>query len=199
MHDLYIKDAGGAAPEQLLCESAETKFAYGHSPDGKLHLFQSGPFGERRVWGLPVGENGKPYRVFPNETGDHSVARFSPDGKWIVYQAGTNVFVQPYPPTGYREQISATQGSGARWTADGRQIVFQGPDRFVMIVDVTPEGGRLRVGAPRPLFQTRQGIASFVGARAERFLMVVPVAQSSEASAAPLTVIANWPSLVTKK
>lgn len=36
-------------------------------------------------------------------------------------------------------------------------------------------------------------------ARAERFLLVVPPAAPSEVSAAPLTVIVNWPSLVAKK
>jgi len=34
--------------------------------------------------------------------------------------------------------------------------------------------------------------------RAERFLLVVPPSQASGASGAPLTVIANWPSLVKK-
>jgi hypothetical protein len=142
--------------------------------------------------------------VLPDEAEEHSGARFSPDGKWLAYNAGSppNVFVQPFPATGYREQISATQGTIPKWTADGRQIAFAGGGGSVMIADVTPAGGRLRVSAPRLLFEQRQrsGASGFtMDDRAERFLLVVPPSFTREASEAPLTVIANWPSLVKKK
>jgi hypothetical protein len=57
-----------------------------------------------------------------------------------------------------------------------------------MVADVTPAGGKLRVGAPRQLFQQRQrsGASGFtMDDRAERFLLVVPPTLTSEASEAP--------------
>jgi serine/threonine protein kinase/Tol biopolymer transport system component len=206
--DLYIKNAGGATPERPLFESPDDKHASAFTPDGKDVVFHAGPNGARRIWALPLAGDTKPYRVFPDEAESHSVARFSPDGKWLAYQAGAsaNVFVQPFPPTGYREQISAAGGSNPVWTDDGRQIAFHGPQGAaiiaVMIADVTPTGDKLRVSAPRQLFTkvTRTGTFGFtMDGRAERFLLVVPPSQATGASGTPLTVIANWPSLVIKK
>ncbi len=202
--DLYIKNAGGATPERPLFESAQDKNATAFSPDGKLLVFNVGRSPDRQIWALPLEGGAKPYRLLPDESGEHANARFSPDGKWLAYDAGnpSNVFVQPFPATGYREQISATRGGNPRWTADGRQIAFSGPDRSIMIADVTPSGGKLRVSAPRQLFQQRQlpGAPGFnMDGRAERFLLVVPPELTSGVSEAPLTVVVNWPSLAIKK
>ena len=203
--DLYIKNAGGAAPEQVLLESPVDKYATAFSPDGKLLLFSGASGDGRQTWVLPLAGDATPYRLFPHESEGHGSARFSPDGKWVAYNSGgpaAQVFVQPFPPTGYREQISASRGIYPRWSADGREIVFVGDDSRVMIADVTPDGRRLRVSAPRELFQQRQraNVLGFtMDSRAERFLMALPPASVSEASEAALTAIANWPSLIRKK
>jgi Tol biopolymer transport system component len=60
-------------------------------------------------------------------------AAFSPDGKWVVYstgQLGTSsenyVFVQPFPATGARYQISQTGENGhhALWSRDQKAIYY---------------------------------------------------------------------------
>jgi serine/threonine protein kinase/Tol biopolymer transport system component len=216
VYDLYVKNAGGATPERLLYESPEDKYASAFSPDGKTLVFAEGPNGARRLLALPLVEpsgagpttvagEAKPYRVFPNESENHGSARFSPDGKWLAYSVGpgasSTVFVQPFPTNGYREQVSPTRGSTAAWTADGRQIAFVGEGNSLMSVDITPAGNRLRVSAPREFFRQRQRRGAFgftMDARAEQFLLVVPPVRTSDASNAPLTVIANWPSLLKK-
>jgi len=201
--DLYIKNAGGASAERPWYESADDKFATGFSPDGKWLVFHAGPSGARKVWVRPMTGDVAPSRLFPEESQSHRSARFSPDGKWVAYvspETTGNVFVQPFPPTGYREQISATQGSYPAWTADGRQIAFVGEDNKLMLADVTPTGNTLRVSAPRELFRQvrRSGVFGFtMDARAERFLLVVPPVAAGALNA-PLTVIANWPSLLKK-
>ncbi|HQX83330.1 MAG TPA: hypothetical protein PKW63_16310, partial [Vicinamibacterales bacterium] len=204
--DLYIKNAGGATPERPLFESSEDKFASGFSPDGKSLVFRAGPRESSQVWLLPMTGDSAPVRLFPNESASHGSARFSPDGKWVAYVSpqGTEgkVFVQPFPPTGYREQISATQGFDPAWSADGRQIAFSSRDNRIMLADVTPSGDKLRISTPRELFVKvqRSGANGFaMDGRAERFLLVVPPSQATGASGTPLTVIANWPSLVIKK
>jgi serine/threonine protein kinase/Tol biopolymer transport system component len=204
--DLYIKNAGGATPERPLYESPEDKFASGFSPDGKWLVFRAGSRESSQVWLRPMTGDSAPVRLFPNESASHGSARFSPDGKWVAYVSPLgvegNVFVQPFPPTGYREQISATQGFDPNWSADGRQIAFIAPINRIMLADVTPTGDKLRISTPRELFTKgqRSGTNSFtMDGRAERFLLVVPPSQTSGTSDVSLTVIANWPSLVNKK
>jgi hypothetical protein len=58
---------------------------------------------------------------------------FSPDGRWVAYAvadnevAGTQVFVQPFPPTGARYQLFARAGDFPHhplWTPDGKQLLY---------------------------------------------------------------------------
>jgi eukaryotic-like serine/threonine-protein kinase len=58
---------------------------------------------------------------------------FSPDGHWVAYSAsendssGTQVYVQPFPPTGTRFQLSASTGDLPHhplWTADGKELLY---------------------------------------------------------------------------
>ena len=57
---------------------------------------------------------------------------FSPDGQWVAYESfepglkRSAVYVQPFPPTGAKYQIS-TSADNARyplWAADGRSLFF---------------------------------------------------------------------------
>jgi Tol biopolymer transport system component len=56
---------------------------------------------------------------------EHS-SRFSPDGKWIAYtsiETGRfEVFVQPFPLTGAKYQISKQGGGHALWSPDGKEL-----------------------------------------------------------------------------
>jgi eukaryotic-like serine/threonine-protein kinase len=69
-------------------------------------------------------------------------ATFSPDGKWFTYAARTLgaqavVYVEPYPPTGARYQISMQSDDGhhAVWSRDGKELFYTpGPgNRFYVV------------------------------------------------------------------
>jgi serine/threonine-protein kinase len=69
-------------------------------------------------------------------------AVFSPDGKWVAYQAGrpgeNGVFVQPFPTTDAKYQIS--KGSAAHhpaWSRDGKEIVYIPAQANAVVVSVT--------------------------------------------------------------
>ena len=68
-----------------------------------------------------------------------------------------------------------------------------------MAVDVTTSGSMMSAGSPRMLFTQRHiggGQNSFaVDPSGQRFLLVVP----DEKVSAPITVVLNWPSLLSKK
>ena len=68
-----------------------------------------------------------------------------------------------------------------------------------MAVDVTTSGSTVRAGSPRMLFVQRHiggGLNRFaVDPSGQRFLLVVP----DQNALAPITVVVNWPSLLSKK
>lgn len=67
-----------------------------------------------------------------------SDAVFSPDGRWLAYQAGsaadgdTITYVQPYPPTGAK--FEAARGGRPLWSRDGKEIFFiPAPATFAVV------------------------------------------------------------------
>jgi Tol biopolymer transport system component len=122
-------------------------------------------------------------------------AQFSPDGKWISYIGASpsgGIFIEPFSGHGGRVQV-ANDGSQPRWRPDGKEIFFISLDKKLMAVSVDASGGKLVVGVPHALFQTRIVSARFVlfqyavAPDGQRFLInSLPVH-----GAAPLTVLMN--------
>jgi hypothetical protein len=87
--------------------------------------------------------------------------RFSPDARWIVYEAvgnleqnGSGIYVQPFPGPGVRRQISRG-GKFPVWRKDGKEIVFWNSDRLWSI-RVDSAGSDLHFGDPVPLFSAKR-------------------------------------------
>src|SRR5262249_33610128 len=66
-------------------------------------------------------------------------AAFSPDGRWVAYSSTEvspiQVFVQPYPSTGAKYQITAESAGAAFpvWSPDGKQIFYGFPPKLFVI------------------------------------------------------------------
>ena len=134
----------------------------------------------------------------------------SPDGRWLLYsstQTGSReVFVESMPvqmggpAAGGRKQVSIAGGTQPVWRADGKEIFYLAVDGKMMSVSVESGSGSLKLGVPKPLFQTRLELDNFsrlydVSADGKRFLL----AQSlEESTSAPISVIVNWPALLKK-
>ena len=191
------KNSGGAGNEERLYEGAVSlDDGIDVSPDGKYLLFEL--LGEKTsadVWVLPLDGGAKPYPLLATEFAE-SHAHFSPDGRWIAYastESGrTEIYVQSFPPTGGKWQVSSSGGAQPHWRRDGRELFFMAPDRKLMAVSVKP-GAALEFGTPEPLFQTR--VSNFtspnrydVSADGQRFLVNSSAGESSSA----ITVILNW-------
>src|SRR5262249_51665920 len=130
-----------------------------------------------------------------------------PDGRWLAYvsnQSGRpEVYVQPYPEPGLRQQISVDGGTAPAWSHDGRELFYvttpsvggQAALTTMMVVPVqlTPT---FAAGMPRMLFQGRFGATANirgydVAANGQRFLMV----QQKDRPAmrvADMIVVENW-------
>jgi hypothetical protein len=60
-------------------------------------------------------------------------SRFSPDGRWLVYESfehgAPELYVEPWPRTGARTRVTTGGGRRAVWSADGRELLFDRDDR----------------------------------------------------------------------
>jgi eukaryotic-like serine/threonine-protein kinase len=131
------------------------------SPDGKIALYRSDTNGERSVFSIRLddAQGSRPTPVV--QTGERILnARFSSDGRWIVYNAqtargdGVGTFVQPFSGPGLRRQISST-GLHPVWRKDGKEIVYiDYESKKISSISVSGTGEDLRFGSPIPLFAT---------------------------------------------
>jgi len=199
---VYRRLASGAGEDELVYLDEKADVApTDWSPDGKWILAAAYPNGARfGLLALPTEGEGKPvpYVVnsFVNQRG-----RFSPDGRFVVYQSNESgrfeVYVQPFPASGAKWQISTAGGRTPFWTKGGREIVFldlDGTGAFSASVRVT--AGSMEVSLPRPLFVRAQAGGGLFRNRwtptasGDRFL----VNASQESNVTPtFRVVLDWP------
>jgi hypothetical protein len=132
--------------------------------------------------------------------GNQAHAVFSPDGRLLAYtsdEAGQpQVFVETFPPSGARWQITTGGGDQASWRADGREIYYVGVDRVLHAVPVRSLSP-LTVGPAEPLFRLRVRRTYVTGPRTfrspapdgQRFLVNLPV---SGETGSRIDVVLNW-------
>jgi hypothetical protein len=65
---------------------------------------------------------------------------FSPDGRWIAYSARTpgqvrnSLYVEPWPPTGGKYQITDDDGHHPTWGSNGKELFFiRRPGQFAVV------------------------------------------------------------------
>jgi serine/threonine-protein kinase len=150
----------GAGNPQLLLETANVLTAFSLSPRGRLAYNERNPETGLDLWTLPLDltdpdhpKPGKPepFLLTPN---DETVARFSPDGRWIAYrsnESGNNeIYVRPFPAAGGGKwQISVGGGLYALWSNNGRELFYETADYRIMAVDYRVEGASFVYGKPR--------------------------------------------------
>jgi len=167
------------------------------SADGKLVLLQFGrtTLGQSDLWVLRMGTTTpEPYS---QDNAFELDAAFSPDGKWVAYQRSdvgqrASVYVQPYPPTGAKSQISRDVGFKPLWRSDGKELFFLNDDGLM----AAPMANGFLAGPARPLFRVSQlrtagtpGRQYGVTHDGQRFLVNVA---SQESASQALTVTTNW-------
>jgi Tol biopolymer transport system component len=198
---IVVQPASGG-PAEVVYESDLATLVEDWSSDGKY--LAANEAGRR---GLIIALDGKQppveYASVPSGPAGVDEPRFSPDGKWLVYNATEGgrheVFLIPLSPTGERWQLSLAGGSQGRWRRDGTALYYLANDGALMQVDVKlAPGSRPVLSRPRQLFATgltpTTNIDQFApNADGTRFLLRRP--QRGDV-AEQLDVIANWPALV---
>jgi Tol biopolymer transport system component len=198
-HDIYRKAASGTGPdESLFASDTGAKFPFDWSGDTGLIAFHTTVPESKTgsdIWVLSVADRkARPFLATPFHEGS---PQFSPDGRWMAYasaESGTvEIFVQTFPASGGKWQISTAGGSYPRWRRDGKELYYLAPGDVLMAVDVTTGSG-FAAGTPKPLFRTRIknidiGFQYDVSADGQRFLVnTLPEGEQRDA----ITVVQNW-------
>jgi Tol biopolymer transport system component len=153
---LYQKAANGSGAEALLLQTNSPKHHLDWSPDGRFLAFeQNDGAGFQDLWMLPMTGDRTPV-PFLRSPFREAQPSFSPDSKLLAYTSNESgvfeVYVQTFPASGGRWQISIAGGTNPLWRRDGKEMFYLSADGRIMALDVdlkTPS-----FGAPRALFQT---------------------------------------------
>jgi len=201
-----VRDASGTGSEQPIVKADDAEVGTNDwSKDGRELLVDVLPASRRwDIKTVALGGSAKLTDYLVTDASEHS-ARFSPDGRFVAYvsnESGTNeVYVQTYPASGGKWQISNGGGNQPQWRADGKELFFGTPDDTVQAVPVSL-GASFEPGIPKPLFKRvmqHDGIQRnrwVAAADGQRFIVN---AARETGRAAPFSVILNWPATMAAK
>ena len=128
-------------------------------------------------------------------------AAMSPDDRYIAYtqvgDAGSEVYVVPYPATGKRWLVSAGTGEEPLWLEHGKALVFRrGQGWYKVTYD---DAGGFRASAPELLFE---GPYINIGGMEYRVLadgsLILMVSANTRDSADHLDIVVGWDRELTK-
>jgi dipeptidyl aminopeptidase/acylaminoacyl peptidase len=200
--DLYQRPANGATPDAVLVASDVQKEPNDWSRDGATVLVTEATADTRGdVVAIAVATGAR--TVVAATDALEQRGRFSPDDQWVAYASDESgrmeVYVQPFPPTGAKWQISTEGGMEPKWRADGRELYFLVPSRGIMTVAVG-SSRTFEHSGPTLLVGVRAAIggsaSSFeVTPDGRRFL--IRERAGVPAPSTPMHMILNWPALLT--
>ncbi len=195
---IYRKNASGTGEAELLLESEAIKVPMEWSQDGAwLSFFDLGSQGNYDLWVLPLAENRDPIPFLQTPFAD-SLGRLSPDSRWMAYMSDESgqfeIYVQSFPESGGKWQISTSGGVVPQWRGDGNELFYLGLDGNLMAVDIEADGDTPVAGIPQVLFPINgptvlQRNNYDVTADGQRFLVNAFV---EDAVRAPITWVLNW-------
>ena len=159
-----------------------------------FHSHESDQNVPSRLWVLPVvGDRTPRPALVADSVGMQG--QFSPDGKWISYVSAESgrfeIYVQPFPATGGKWQISNMGGVQPKWRGDGKELFFVAPTGELMVAQVTL-APKFQATESHPLFRLHVPFDSerfqyAVTHDGKRFLAII-----GEANAVPLTMMTDF-------
>ena len=195
MPNLAWRAADGSGQEEILLRSDRPHVPTSVSPDGAFLAFieLNSKFGGADVMILPLtGEGPKP-RPFVQTQAFETSGVFSPDGQWLAYVSNASgqaeVYVEPFPGPGGKIQVSTNGGNNPRWTADGRELIFDSGNALMAVpITLSPS---VSVGTPVRLFENSFSTWD-VSSDGKRFVAVQPPADAAQRTASPIHLVTNW-------
>jgi Tol biopolymer transport system component len=199
--ELYTVPAIGGTAQKLFSAPDSLEYATDWSRDGRYLLFMAANQEGVGLWALPMPYGGEPIAIQPsNHTAE--IGMFSPDSKWVAYVSNESgvrqVYVQSWPDSQIKRQISTNGGGQPHWRSDGKELFYISRDGTLMAVSIVLAPGRIESQSPVALFNAGLGTYGLrnnyvVALDGQRFLLRKPVV---DRRSAPITTILNWPVLV---
>jgi Tol biopolymer transport system component len=198
--NLFRKAASGAGQDELLFKSPLAKIPGDCSRDGRFLVCGTvDPKTRWDLWVWPLSGERK-WEVFLQTPYNEARPSFAPNGRWIAYESDESgrreVYVQSFPASGAKWQISSGGGSQPRFRRDGKELFYLGADRKLTAVEVQTEAATFAFGTPRALFETRirkgedrPGNQYAVTSDGRRFLVNTV---AGEGASSPVTLVLNW-------
>jgi Tol biopolymer transport system component len=204
---LYELTANSAGTEKRLLKTNFPAGPSGWSADGNLLIYDiTDPQTSGDIWALALTGNSEPHPVVHTSADEH-YGTLSPDGRWLAYISNETgpyeVYVESFPPTGFKRQISTQGGFEPHWRRDGTELFYMAPNQMLMAIGVKAGPTTLGVSAPKALFPTRikwmeiQAVAHHYAPApdGQRFLISRVTA---EAQSVPVTIVLNWSAALSK-
>jgi serine/threonine-protein kinase len=177
------------------------------SPDGRTLAFLvtgggGGGLGQGDIWTLSIEGDRTPQPLVEVPFNQRFVA-FAPDGRWFAYvstEVGGRMqaFVQPFPPTGAKYQITTDGGRTPLWSSNGREIFYDqdGTDRIFTLELITAP--TFTIGKPRMLPIERAMLGGpgrnfDTTPDGKQFVIVLPASDSvGDPARGQLDITLNW-------
>ena len=185
-------DASGQPAQVLASDVRVTPTSL--SPDGRTLLFTR-PGQKARIMMVTVsdkGAGGEPTPLHETSSAEGG-AIISPDGRWVAYgsteSGAPDIYMHAFPDGGAKVRISTEGGNSARWSHDGRELLYWSlPPSLTLVSVAIPPGADLRPGAPQALFKGLYGTTFDVTPDKSRFLVEL----TSSAAGTEIALVTNW-------
>jgi len=198
-NNIFWTATDGSGITERLTESSHRQAAWSLSPSGDTILFNDiDPSTGTDIWELSLSR--KESRPIVKTRFDEGAAVFSPDGRWIAYQSDEStvptsptrrweVYVQPYPGPGAKQQASREGGRWPYWSHSGHELFYL-TDTAVFAVAIQAAHD-LRMGTPVRIFARtggNQGVRYATSPDDQRFVMIEKAGNQSS----QLSLVQNW-------
>jgi Tol biopolymer transport system component len=149
--EVFVQRSDGSGEPQLVAKPARAP-EHWFSDDEFFFISHRGPAEDYDVWTYSLTEKGvTPISVVPKSA--QLSSRFSPDRRWVAYMSSESgdwqIYVQPWPETGAKFQITKQGGRLPMWSADGQNLYYDWNGKMFSI-PVRP-GTEVTAGQPSPL------------------------------------------------
>jgi serine/threonine-protein kinase len=173
------------------------------SPDGNTLVFEIPKNGDWGLWALSAKGERKAEPLVDLPGSLQRNAEFSPDGRWFAYLSNEakseQVYVQPFPPTGAKYQISREHSHAPVWSPNGKELFYYDVDARKLVAVTIQTQPSFSFGVPVPLpFEgmLQQGFERQydVSPDGKRFLVLLP-ATPDERESRPtqqINIVLNW-------
>jgi eukaryotic-like serine/threonine-protein kinase len=196
-------DGTGTAERLTKPDHGITHIPDSWSADGQRISFTQVKGSDATVWILSLQDK-KPTPLPDTKSSLLGASVFSPDGRWVAYQIGdptsSEIYVQPFPPTGAKFQVSKGGGHHPLWSRDGKELFYlPGPGQFVSVRIATQP--TFTFSNPRHIADgvLKENGPTFVRQYdalpdGKRFIGVVPSEPIQNAGSSPqqIDVVLNW-------